>query len=110
MAVHARLSPQAAPETRDWPWHKAKWGSVPAHVLWLGDRRMEAENYLSSGYGLRLALQERAVGWKRFGQLAQVWQPSRLKGIQVGPEFGTPFLAATQVFDIRPVPRKWLSL
>ena len=38
------------------------------------------------------------------------WQPSRLKGIQVSPEHGTPFLAATQVFDVRPVPRKWLSL
>ena len=42
--------------------------------------------------------------------MANVWQPSRLKGIQVGPDFGTPFLAATQVFDIRPVPRKWLAI
>ena len=71
---------------------------------------MEAENYLSSGYGLRLAIQERAMGWQPFRNYARVWQPSRLKGIQVGPDFGTPFLAATQVFDIRPVPRKWLSI
>ena len=71
---------------------------------------MEAENYLSSGYGLRLSIQERAVGWRYFRDYARVWQPSRLKGIQVGPDFGTPFLAATQVFDIRPVPRKWLSV
>ncbi len=71
---------------------------------------MEAETYLSSGYGLRLAIEERATGWRRLGQMAHVWQPSRLKGIQVGPDFGTPFLAATQVFDIRPVPRKWLAL
>lgn len=71
---------------------------------------MEAETFLSSGYGLRLAIQERAAGWQRLGQLARVWQPSRLKGIQVGPEFGIPFLAATQVYDIRPVPRKWLAL
>ena len=71
---------------------------------------MEAENYLSSGYGLRLAIQERAMGWQPFRNYAHVWQPSRLKGIQVGADFGTPFLAATQVFDIRPVPRKWLSI
>lgn len=25
-------------------------------------------------------------------------------------DFGTPFLAATQVYDVRPIPRKWLSL
>jgi hypothetical protein len=36
--------------------------------------------------------------------------PGRLKGIQVSREYGTPFLAATQVFDVRPIPRKWLSL
>src|SRR5580704_3219403 len=41
---------------------------------------------------------------------ASTWQPSRLKGIQVGRAFGTPFLAATQVFDVRPISRKWLSL
>ncbi len=71
---------------------------------------MEAENYLASGYGLRLAIEERNTGWQPFEQYARVWQPSRLKGIQVGPEFGTPFLAATQVYDIRPIPRKWLAL
>lgn len=36
--------------------------------------------------------------------------PGRLKGISVHRDFGTPFLAATQVFDARPVPRKWLAL
>jgi hypothetical protein len=74
-----------------------------------GDRRFEAETYLSGGYGLRLAI-ERQQGWRRLGELAATWQPLRLKGIQVGPDDGTPFLAATQVFDIRPVPRKWLAL
>lgn len=71
---------------------------------------MEAENYLASGYGMRLAMEARKAGWTRLGDVAKVWQPSRLKGIQVSPEFGTPFLAATQVFDLRPVPRKYLSL
>jgi hypothetical protein len=75
-----------------------------------GDRRMEAENYLAGGYGLRLAIEAQKDGWEPMERLAKVWQPSRLKGIQVSSEYGTPFLAATQVYDLRPVPRKWLSL
>jgi hypothetical protein len=75
-----------------------------------GDRRMEAETYLSSGFGLRAAIESKSAGWVSFGKLARVWMPNRLKGIVVSPEYGTPFLAATQVFDIRPIPRKWLSL
>jgi hypothetical protein len=71
---------------------------------------MEAENYLANGYGIRLAMEKRKAGWTRLEKLGEVWQPSRLKGIQVTKEFGTPFLAATQVFDLRPVPRKFLSL
>jgi type I restriction enzyme S subunit len=110
MAIRARLAAPPQPDPEPLPALAPKWTTLPAHLFCRGDRRMEAENYLSTGYGLRLAIEERAVGWKRFGQMARVWQPSRLKGIQVGPEFGTPFLAATQVFDIRPVPRKWLAL
>lgn len=75
-----------------------------------GDRRMEAENYLAGGYGIRLALETQKAGWKPLVEFANVWQPSRLKGIQVSPSFGTPFFAATQLFDLRPIPRKWLSL
>ncbi len=75
-----------------------------------GERRMEAENYLASGYGLRIAMEARKSGWARVEKLAKVSQPPRLKGIQVSKEFGTPFLAATQVFDLRPTPRKFLSL
>lgn len=71
---------------------------------------MEAENYLSSGHGIRLAMDARTNGRGRLAEFARVWQPSRLKGIQVAPSYGTPFLAATQVFDMRPAPRKWLSL
>ncbi|MCA1977982.1 MAG: hypothetical protein LDL19_01970 [Thiobacillus sp.] len=109
MAIRARLSaPREDPER--WPWHHAKWTALSAALIFGGDRRMEAENYLSGGYGIRLALEARKTGWMRLGELARVWQPSRLKGIQVSPEFGTPFLAATQVFDQRPVPRKFLSL
>jgi hypothetical protein len=71
---------------------------------------MEAETYLSSGYGIRMAIQSKRGGWARLDQLARVWMPGRLKGILVSREIGTPFLAATQVYDIRPIPRKWLAL
>jgi hypothetical protein len=71
---------------------------------------MEAENFLASGYATRQAILSKPAGWCSFAAVARTWQPSRLKGIQVSPEYGTPFLAATQVFDLRPVPRKWLSL
>lgn len=71
---------------------------------------MEAENYLSGGYGIRLAMDARKVGRGQLGDVATVWQPNRLKGILVSKEYGTPFLAATQVFDLRPAPRKYLAL
>lgn len=109
MAFRARLSAPRQ-ERDDWPWHQAKWTALPSSLLTSGDRRMEAENYLAGGYGLRLAMEARKAGWTSMGRLAKVWQPLRLKGIQVSREFGTPFLAATQVFDLRPVPRKFLSL
>jgi hypothetical protein len=109
MAVRARLSaPQEAP--KNWPWHHAKWGEIKTSIFWGGDRRMEAENYLSNGYGIRLAMDARSVSKGALGALARVWQPSRLKGIVVSHEYGTPFLAATQVFDLRPVARKYLSM
>jgi len=109
MAVRARLSAPKEAST-NWPWHHAKWGEIKASIFWGGDRRMEAENYLSSGYGIRLAMDARTAGRTTLGALADVWQPSRLKGIIVSKAYGTPFLAATQVFDLRPVPRKYLSL
>lgn len=109
MAVRARLTPPRAPQT-DWPWHKVKASSLKASLLFNGGRRMEAENFLASGFGTRVAIEAKASGWTRLVNVARTWQPSRLKGIQVSPEFGTPFLAATQVYDVRPVPRKWLSL
>jgi hypothetical protein len=109
MALRARLSAPRA-EQNAWPWHHAKWTALSASLLFGGDRRMEAENYLASGYGIRLAMEARKHGRTEINNVANVWQPSRLKGILVSPEFGTPFLAATQVFDQRPVPRKFLSL
>lgn len=110
MALRARLvAPPPQPKTV-WPWHTVKFASLPAAVLSRGDRRMEAETYLSSGYGIRTAIEAKINGWVRFSALASVTQPGRLKGILVSPEYGKPFLAATQVFDVRPVPRKFLAL
>lgn len=109
MALRARLSAPRVEQDK-WPWHQAKWAALSASLIFGGDRRMEAENYLAGGYGIRLAMEARRAGWTCMGDLAQIWQPSRLKGILVSPEFGTPFLAATQVFDLRPVPRKFLAL
>ncbi len=109
MALRARLVPPPPKPSETWSWHHVKSASIHASALFAGDRRMEAETYLSSGYGLRVAIEEK-LGWNPLGKIARVWQPSRLKGIQVSRDFGTPFLAATQVYDVRPIPRKWLSL
>ena len=74
-----------------------------------GDRRLEAEVYLSDGFAVRRAIRCSGLAVSTLGQLARIWQPSRLKGIPVESEHGAPFLAATQVFDIWPTPRKWLA-
>ncbi|WP_163633483.1 hypothetical protein [Microbacterium sp. B35-04] len=42
-------------------------------------------------------------------KVADVWQPSRLKGFQVDPGKGLPFLSAGQVFESQPRVRKWLA-
>ncbi len=109
MAIRARLT--APREVRDdWPWHEVESLSLPMSAMVDGDRRMEAENFLSPGFAVRHGITSKPQGWTPLSDLANVWQPSRLKGIQVAPDFGTPFLAATQVFDQLPVARKWLSL
>lgn len=110
MAIRARLAAPPVEPPATWPFHAPKITSLPSHLLWGGDRRMEAETYLSSGYGLRLSIEERAAGWKRLNDIARVTMPNRTKATLVSPESGVPFLAATQVFDIRPMPRKWLAV
>lgn len=110
MALRARLVAPPPQPKQTWPWHVLKYSSVRVNQLLAGDRRMEAETYLSRGFSLREAIEARPTGWKPFGDLARVEQPGRLKGILVSQEYGTPFLAATQVFDVRPIPRKFLAL
>lgn len=110
MADDANLSvPELADETRS-SWHQVTWGVTRASLLQRGERRMEAETYLSDGYGRRIAIESRPTGWSTIDKLATVWQPSRLKGITVTAEHGVPFLSAGQVFERRPTARKWLSL
>lgn len=90
-------------------WHTAKWTSLPVSFVSSAERRLEAESYLSSGHGLRLVIESKR-GWTSFAKHATVWQPSRLKGIILPPNHGVPFLAATQLLDVRPFARKWLSI
>lgn len=109
MALRARLTPPRETKT-DWPWHKVKSSSLKASLLFSGGRRMEAENFLASGYGTRVALEAKSEGWARLEQFSRIWQPTRLKGILVSLEDGKPYLSATQVFDVRPVSRRFLSV
>lgn len=69
---------------------------------------MDGETYLMPGFRYRYEIETRTDSVPVV-ELAKVWQPSRLKGIQVAPDHGVPFLTATQVFDLRPIPRKWIS-
>ena len=109
MALPKQLNSER-PSSRKWVWHEAEWRSVRASLLVSGERRLEAGGFLGPGYLARYEIRARGSGWKYLGDLASVWQPSRLKGIQVGRDFGNPFLAASQIFHSRPRPRKWLSL
>ena len=72
------------------------------------DRRLDGEAYLTEGFQYRLRI-ESLPNTQAVKDLARVWQPTRLKGVKVWSTAGLPFLTATQAFDVRPVPRKWLS-
>ena len=110
MALRARLVAPPVQPWDSWPHHALKCAAIPVSSLLCGERRMEAETYLTSGYGIRLAIEAKTAGWTHLGNLAKVWMPGRLKGIQIGRDLGTPFLTATQIYDVRPIPRKWLAL
>ena len=44
-----------------------------------GDRRLEAEVYLSDGFAVRRAIRCSGLAVSTLGQLGRIWQPSRLK-------------------------------
>lgn len=71
---------------------------------------MEAESYLTDGYGIRLALEAKPAGWVRFSEIAKASAPPRIKQVLVAPEHGVPYLNTSQVFDLRPRARKWLAM
>ncbi len=83
--------------------------SLPVSDLAKGDRRMEGEAYLTGGYAIQHAIERGQTPFARLSTLARIWMPGRLKGIQVGAAHGVPFFTATQLFDLSPVPRKWLA-
>jgi hypothetical protein len=109
MVIRARLAAPAPQPAQTWPWHRAQYATVPASLLFARERRMEAEAYLSSGFALRVAM-EAKKGWRRVDAYASVVMPGRLRGIEVDRRVGVPYLAATQVFDVRPIPRRWLAV
>lgn len=85
------------------------WAPVLASVVSTGQRRLEARSYLTDGYGQRQLIESAPSGWTTMKEIAEVWQPSRLKGIVVRVGAGLPFLSAGQVFEATPVVRKWLA-
>jgi len=84
------------------------YSSMSVRALVAGERRLDSETYLTGGYGIRLQI-ETSSDYTPMSELADIWQPNRLKGIGVASDQGVPFLTATQVFDIRPLARKWLA-
>lgn len=62
MALHARLVAPPPEPRQVWPWHQLRCASISASVLLGGDRRMEAETYLSTGFGIRTAIESKR-GW-----------------------------------------------
>jgi len=82
--------------------------SVRLSTILGGDMRLEASTYLRDGYGfVRLANQ--CTNHVRLGDLADIWQPSRLAGYTVPDGKGLPFLTAGQAFEDFPRVRKWLA-
>ncbi len=83
--------------------------SLPVSSLVTGDRRLEASVYLSEGFTARWAIERAPFPAPMLGELANISQPSRLKGVTVDAAYGVPFLTPSQVFSIWPRPTKWLT-
>lgn len=109
MVIRAKLiSSQLLPQS-DWQGHEINYSSIKASLLFSKARRMDAEHYLEKGFQIRCDIESKKSGWLRLKDVAHVWKPPRFKGIEVDSEFGIPFLKAGQIYDMRPIPRKWLS-
>ena len=108
MAQHALNQSPASPQVDGGDASGVLWAPVSTKVLTRGDRRLEASTFLTDGYGMREGL-EAVDSTVTMAAMAQVWQPGRLKGFQVDPGKGLPFLSAGQVFESQPRVRKWLA-
>lgn len=87
----------------------APWAPVKASLFIGGQRRLEARTYLTDGYGIRQRMVSVSGATLPVSAIAEVWQPSRLKGFVVAQDMGLPFLSAGQVFEAKPRVRKWLA-
>lgn len=108
MAQNALTQQQASEPLGDELDSRVLWAPVSSKVLTRGDRRLEASTFLTDGFGLRQGL-ELLGSTVPMSEMAEVWQPSRLKGYQVDAGKGLPFLSAGQVFESQPRVRKWLA-
>lgn len=108
MAQHALNHPAVFEPGDDESAARVLWAPVSSKVLSRGDRRLEASSFLTDGFGMRRGL-EAVESTVPMLEMAQVWQPGRLKGFQVDPGKGLPFLSAGQVFESQPRVRKWLA-
>ncbi len=70
---------------------------------------MEGETYLLPGYVVRRRLWQAPAVVVELKRIAKISQPERLTSIPVSAGHGVPFLTATQAFEVRPRPRKWLA-
>lgn len=86
----------------------ALWAPVSSRLLSRRERRLEASTFLTDGFGLRQGL-ESVPSTVPMADVAEIWQPSRLKGYPVDPGKGLPFFSAGQVFESQPRVRKWLA-
>lgn len=109
MAAHALSRTPVTAEAGDLSAEpEVTWAPINSRILTGGQRRLEASTFLTDGYGLRRGL-EQLASTVRIRDIAEVWQPSRLKGYTVDAGKGLPFLSAGQVFESQPRIRKWLA-
>ena len=85
--------------------------TLPVSEIISGDRRLDAEIYLSDGFMIRSKVRRSLLHRCPLGGLAKIWRPfpSRMKATRVDRENGVPFVTAPQVFDVWPTPRKWIA-
>ena len=77
MAERARLIPTPQTPREQWPYHKLKARAVPVALAVTGDRRLDGEAYLTSGFGIRRAIEAKATGYDRLSNYLSLIHISR---------------------------------